>query len=60
MNRLETLRKSSAIVICKTGPRGLTDAFYGGEKGEKIFSFCDLSSYFKVSTFTIVERDTNF
>ena len=47
-------------MICKTGPKGLTDAFYGGEKGEKTFSFCDLSSYFKVSTFTTVERDTKF
>jgi len=47
-------------VICKTGPKGLTDAFYGGEKGEKTFSFCDLISYFKVSTFTTVERDAKF
>ena len=40
------------------GPKGLTDAFYGCERVEKTFWFCNLF-IFKDSTFTAVKRDAN-
>ena len=41
------------------GPKGLKDAFYGCERVEKTFWFCNLL-IFKDSTFTAVKRDAKF
>ena len=34
--------RKSVISVSQKSPKGLTDAFYGCEKGPKTFRFCDM------------------
>ena len=48
----------SVVLVGNKAQKELTDAFYGCEKVEKRFWFCDLfKTYFKDSEFTAVKRD---
>ena len=49
----------SVIVVCKKGPKGLTDEFHGYKMSRKPFGF-GINSYLKDGAFKAVKRDAKF